>query len=258
MCLSCGRYFEVTQLLTGFSDPPRSPSQQGVVLTADQLRDIVAAGISPLDQRIRDLQAAAASNAYGMRRLLALASSEITDCPRLFTLVSVLPQGMGKLKPHQRHFRLTLWCEHPGHLHPCMKGSYNFDRPADWVRKVSRYARPILVLLRTAVPLVGALADIMPDSKQLALAGSELARMQELLDEFPELPEDGPDWTAAENAKLTPAGGAYLRGIRHLLNEIDGFRSYGSLERVQAPSGEILWVCEQHVAAYNPGLPAIT
>jgi hypothetical protein len=97
----------------------------------------------------------------------------------------------------------------------------------------------------------------MPTNRQLDLVSSELADMQELLDEFPELPEDGPEWTTADNAKLTPAGGAYLRGIRHLLNEIDGFRSYGSLERVQASSGEILWVCEEHAAAYNPGLPVI-
>ncbi len=65
-------------------------------------------------------------------------------------------------------------------------------------------------------------------------------------------------WTTAENAKLTPAGGAYLRGVRHLLDEIDGFRSYGGLERVQAASGEILWVCEEHAAAYNPGLPIMS
>src|SRR5579859_4471819 len=156
MCLGCGRYFELTELLTGFSDPSRPAFPQDTGLTADQLREIIAAGISPLDQRIRDLQAAAANNAHAMRRLLALASTEITDCPRLFTLVSVHPQGLGKLKPHQRQFRLTLWCEHPDHLHPCKEGSYNFDRPADWVRKVSRYARPILALLRTAVPLAGA------------------------------------------------------------------------------------------------------
>jgi hypothetical protein len=76
-----------------------------------------------------------------------------------------------------------------------------------------------------------------------------LRASEELLDEFPELPEDGPDWTAAESTQLTLAGGAYLRGVRHLLNDdIDGFRSYGGLERVQASSGEILWVCPEHKA----------
>ena len=258
-CLGCGRSYEVAELLTGFSDPPYPVSPKYIGLTADQLRAIIADGISPLDQRIRDLQAAAASNAHAMRRLLALASTEITDCPRLFTLVCVPPQRLEKLKPHQRHFRLTLWCEHPDHLHPCENGSYTFVRPANWVRKVSRYARPILALLRTAVPVVGALADIMPTKEQLNRADSELEHMQELLDEFPELPDDGPDWTATESTQLTPAGSSYLRGVRHLLNDgIDGFRSYGGLERVQAASGEVLWVCAKHKVAYDPGLPAMS
>lgn len=256
-CQECGRDYEAAELLPGFSDPQRPGSTAAVSLTADQLREILAEGIRPLDQRLRDLQAVAATNAHEMRRLLALASTEITDCPRLFTLVSVPPQGLAKLKPHERRFRLTLWCEDPGHWHACKDGTYDFVRPADWVRKVSRYARPILTLLRMAVPLAGALADIMPTKEHLDRAGSELDHMQELLDEFPELSEDGPDWTAAEDTKLTPAGGAYLRGVRHLLDEIDGFRSYGGLERAQAPSGEILWVCEDHAAPYNPGLPAM-
>jgi hypothetical protein len=258
MCPECGDSYRVAELLTGFSDPPGPVSPQSAGLTADQLRDIIAVGISPLDRRIRDLQAAAAGNAHALRRLLALASTEITDCPRLFTLVHVLPQGLEKLKPHERHFRLTLWCEYPDHLHPCSNGTYNFERPAAWVRKVSRYARPILALLRTTLPLVGALADIMPTKEQPDRVSSELEHMQELLDEFPEQPADGPDWTATGNARLTPAAGAYLRGVRHLLDEIDGFRSYGGLERVQAPSGEVLWVCKEHAAEYNPGLPVMS
>ena len=258
MCLQeCGLTYKVAELLTGFSDPPRPVSPHLVGLTADQMRDIIAAGIRPLDQRIRDLQAAAASNADTLRRLLALASTEI-NCPRLFTLVCVPPQGLRKLKPHERHFRLTLWCEHPDYMHPCSEGTYNFVRQANWVRKVSRYARPILALLRTAMPLGGALADIMPTKEQLDHASSELQHMQELLDEFPELPEDGPDWTAVENTQLTPASGAYLREVRHLLNQIDGFQSYGGLDWVQASSGDILWVCREHIAAYRPGLPEIS
>jgi uncharacterized protein YegL len=207
-------------------------------------------------QGIRDLQSAAASNAQAMRRLMALASTEIR-CPRLFTVVRVQPQGLQKLKPHEHQFRLTLWCEDPDRPHPCTGGTYHFVQSADWVRKVSRYARPILALLRAAVPVVGVLAAAMPAKAQLEQASNELDRMQELLDEFPVLSEDGPDWTAAESTQLTPASGAYLREVHHLLRQIDGFETYGGLDWVQASSGEILWLCKEHKDAYKPDRPAI-
>lgn len=207
-------------------------------------------------QGIRDLQAAAADNAQAMRRLMALASTEIR-CPRLFTLVRVQHQGLQKLKTHEHQFRLTLWCEHPHGPHPCTGGTYDFVRPADWVRKVSGYARPILALLREIVPAVGVLADAVPAKAQLEQASNELDLMQQLLDEFPKVLEDGPDWTAAKSTQLTPASGAYLREVHHLLRQIDGFETYGGLDWVQASSGEILWLCKEHKAAYKPDRPAI-
>jgi internalin A len=256
MCTRCTGFYEIAELLTGIVGPPRSVSVHPVDMTADELRDIIAAGIRPLDRSIRELQAAAAGNADTLRRLLALASTEI-NCPRLFTLVSVSPKGLQKLKPHERQYRLTLWCEHPDQPHPCGDGTYHFVQSADWVRKVSKYARPILALLRTAAPLAGALADILPAREQLNSASSELEHMQALLDEFPEFPEDGPDWSAAESKQPTAASGHYLREVRHLLGQIDGFETYGGLDRVQTRTGELLWVCPRHSTAYNPGLPDI-
>ena len=257
MCQECLRLYQVEELLTGFARPPQQVELSEPGVTADQLRDI-AAGIGRVDERIRDLQAAAAANAYAMRRLVALASTEIVDCPRLFTLVAVKPAGLERLKPHQRRFRLTLWCEHVGGWHPSPQGGTEFDRPAEWFRQVSRYARPVLALLRVALPLAGAVADVVLTKDQLDFADRELDLMKELLSELPDEPADEADWIAAsDDGKPAPADGAYLRGVRRLLNDVDRYQQYGGLKRIQAASGEYLWICEAHLAAYDPGLPAM-
>jgi len=37
----------------------------------------------------------------------------------------------------------------------------------------------------------------------------------------------------------------------------DPARAFGDLRRVQAPSGDFLWVCTDHYPEYDPGLPVI-
>lgn len=182
--------------------------------------------------------------------------TEITGCPRLFTISNARPEGLEKLKPQLRYFQLTLWCEHPGAWHPCtQQGSYRLDRPADWFREVSRYARPVFTLLRVAVPLAGTLSELVLTKEQLDHASKELDLMTQLLDELPGLAGDNPDWLTNPDSPKRPADGAYLRGVRQLLDEIDPYRKYGELQRVQASSGEYLWVCPFHVTAYDPGMP---
>jgi hypothetical protein len=34
-------------------------------------------------------------------------------------------------------------------------------------------------------------------------------------------------------------------------------RQFGGLHRVQTPDGEFLWVCDDHLAPYQPGLPLV-
>jgi hypothetical protein len=45
--------------------------------------------------------------------------------------------------------------------------------------------------------------------------------------------------------------------LRVLLFEHDHMRAFGGLRRVQAPSGDFLWVCADHYPDYDPGLPSI-
>jgi hypothetical protein len=106
------------------------------------LREVLDLAVASLRRDIGDLKqdvhAAAAANADAMRRLLTVVSAEVPDCPRLFTLVRTSGKGISKLDPRLRHYRLTLWCEEPGHWHPHTVGSYPVERTAEWFREVAR------------------------------------------------------------------------------------------------------------------------
>jgi internalin A len=259
-CQECGRRYQVAELLTGLRQSSTGPATG----TADEaLREALDIGLASLRRDIRDLQhdlhAAAAANADAMRRLLTVVSTEVPDCPRLFTLVRAPAKGIAKMDPRLQHFRLTLWCEEPGHWHPHTAGSYPIERSAEWFRQVARYARPVLAILRAVVPVAGPLAGIVFTKDQADQAKKELDLTQALLDDLPALRGDDTDWADGPDGAAVPAAaaGASLRGLRQLLNDdVDRSRRYGGLARFLTPAGDYVWVCPAHAAAYNPGLPA--
>jgi internalin A len=57
--------------------------------------------------------------------------------------------------------------------------------------------------------------------------------------------------------QLTLAEGAGLRALRSIVFEQDPHRAFGGMRRVQAPSGDLMWVCPEHYPEYDPGLPVI-
>ena len=63
--------------------------------------------------------------------------------------------------------------------------------------------------------------------------------------------------TSGSTGQLTAAEGAALRALRAIIFEHDRLRAFGGLRRVQAPAGDLLWVCENHYPDYDPGLPVI-
>ncbi|MBV9162226.1 MAG: hypothetical protein JO281_11870 [Pseudonocardiales bacterium] len=88
----------------------------------------------------------------------------------------------------------------------------------------------------------------------------EIELMKTLVDKLPEhVGEHEPDVDPNEPRKyqLSPAEGQALRSFRTLLFRIDPAHAFGGLRRVQAPAGELLWVCAHHYPEYDPGLPNI-
>ena len=99
----CRQKFDINELLTGFA--PTSGRQV----------------LSTMNDRIGelgDIQARTSEIARDVRLVLRAVNQEVTDCPRLFTLVPATAKGAKALKFWDTRSRLTLWCEHADHEHP--------------------------------------------------------------------------------------------------------------------------------------------
>jgi internalin A len=235
-CSTCFRRHDVADLLHGGGPDPGDLGRR--------LADLQS-GLDRLDERLETMQT---ESAHALRLLLAFVTTEITDCPRLFTLTRHAPTGLAKVKVHQEHYRLTLWCEEPDRCHPWPASSVTFDQTRQWVARMARYTRPVYTLLRSTVPLAGAVVGLLiQDQQTLATANKELDLVKALLVDLPPDVQHGPP---------VPAGGAHLREVRDFLAERCG-PYFGGLSRVAAPTGEYLWICPEHRTRYEPGLPLV-
>jgi len=249
-CWECHMEYDLSELLTGFAQP-HVPLLPELARLQDQLAD-VASGVSRLEGY-------AADAADSMRRVLRIVGNEVADCPRLFTLTPENRTGTRRLKFYQRHYRLILWCEHPGHWHPWPAASYSLDQPSNWLVRIGPYATLVFKVLRLVVPIAASVTGVVLTDEQLKNAHNELQLMTTLVAHLPDhAVGDRRNIITLESAsQLTLAEGQALRAIRVLLFEHDYIRAFGGLRRVQAPSGDFLWICAEHYSEYDPGLPDI-
>ena len=245
-CWECDTDLDLSQLLTGFAQPDLH-LQPELERLQEQLADV------------GDIKRYAAETADSIRRVARVVSSEVTDCPHLFTLTPQNPAGVRRLRVYQQHYRLTLWCEHPDHWHPWPAASYSLDQPKGWLVRISPYATLVFKALQAVVPVAASVAGMMLTEEQLKNAQHELELMKTLVADLPnQIAEDQRQLVVREHgSQLTPAEGQALRAFRVLLFEHDHMRAFGDLRRVQGPSGDFLWVCVNHYADYDPGLPGI-
>jgi Leucine-rich repeat (LRR) protein len=249
-CMRCRVKHDLSALLTGFSQP---------VLSLQPELDRLHTEVADVKSGINDLKANAADTADTIRRILRAVTTEITDCPRLFTLTSEGAAGIRRLRLDHQRYRLVLWCEHPGHWHPWPDASYSIDQPREWILRVAPYATLVFKALQLVAPIAVAVAGVVLTDDQLERAKSELELMTTLIAALPSQEAGGqPGLTTIESVQqITPAQGQAWRAVRILLFEHDPTRGFGDLRRVQAPSGEFLWICPDHYAEYDPGLPSI-
>ena len=250
-CMDCAQVHEIAMLLTGFT-VREQPLAEGLAQMRDQM--------TRLERDVKDVQAEAADIAQSIRRVLQVVSAEVTDCPRLFTFVPVQPTGPKRLRVDEDHYRLTLWCEQPGYWHPWSQASYELDLPRSWIAEISPYAHLIVRTLQLLVPPAGAVADALLPSKQLASTATDIQLMTNLVADLANAPDQayGMADLGLPSGRLTAAEGQALRAVRAVLFERDRSRAFGGLRRVQGPSGDFIWVCEDHYPEYDPGLPAIS
>jgi internalin A len=249
-CQQCLADWDIPELLTGFAQPvlPLQPQLQRL---EDQLAD-VASGVNRLET-------IAAESADSMRRILKVVSSEITDCPRLFTLTPERPVLTRRLRFHQQHYRLILWCEHPDHWHSWPAASYSLEKPKGWLITIAPYATLVFKALQLVVPIAASAAEVALPARQFEDAKRQLELMKTLIAALPtQKIEDQLEFVDPDSADwLTWAAGEAARGLREVLFEHDRMKAFGGLRHVISPSGEILWVCAVHYRHYDPGLPSI-
>jgi Leucine-rich repeat (LRR) protein/GTPase SAR1 family protein len=250
-CMDCPGVHEISALLTGFAVPGQ-PIAAELEQMYGQLTDIKSS--------ITGIQGQAAEIAETVRRVQRVISTEVTDCPRLFTLAQDRPAGSRRTRIYQHHYRLTLWCEHAGYEHPWEAATYELDPPKEWFTRIAPYATLVFRTLQLIVPLTGAVAIA---SLPQAQRGSAQAHLQVMSTLVANLPSTGEPKTFGDNlggatGQLTAAEGQALRAVRTIIFEHDPLQAFGGLRRVQAPSGDLLWVCTDHYSEYDPGLPIIS
>jgi hypothetical protein len=116
-------------------------------------------------------------------------------------------------------------------------------------------------MLQLAVPVAAAIDVAALPAANRDDAKVRLDVMQAIIDDLPtdalELTDREFVGRAGSPGKLTPAEGQALRAVRQMIFERDPLHAFGDIRRVQAPSGELLWVCPVHYREYDPGLPTL-
>ena len=247
LCSRCRTWHDLSALLTGFALPAQLPDP-----------DALQQQLGRVETRLIQIEGQAADMAAVIRQVLRAVSAEVTDCPTLFTLTD--RQGAARLQQLYRYqYLLTLWCQHPGYWHPWDEASYQISPPRDWLTRISPYARLIVRTLQLVVPLAGSIAVASLPAEQIERAAAHLDAMKAIVDAFPD--ESARELATASpgqpTAQMTAAEGDSLRALRVIIFEHDPMRKFGGLQRVQAPSGDFLWVCPRHYAEYDPGLPLV-
>ena len=247
LCPKCRTRHDVSALLTGFA-----AEEQPLTI---EIREQFAR----VENRIVRMEGQAAETAAVIRRVLRVVSAEISDCPSVFTLARDRPVGDRRLRFFQHHYRLTLWCQHPGYWHSWERAKYEIDPPKEWFSKVKPYAALMVKTLQLVVPLAGSLAVASLPLMQTETAAADLEVMKIIVDDLPqESVTELADFDSDQaTGKMTAAEGAGLRALRAVVFKHDPSRQFGGLRRIQSAAGDFLWICPDHYSDYDPGLPAL-
>jgi hypothetical protein len=247
LCTRCRTRHDVSALLTGFEP-------EGQPLTVE-----IKEQLTRLENRVTQIEGQAAETAAVIRRVLRVVSTEVSDCPSVFTLTHDRPAGDRRSKFYQHHYRLTLWCQHPESWHSWDQAAYEIDPPEEWFSKLRPYAALIVRTLQLVVPLAGAIAVASLPPEQIEAAAAHLEVMKTIVDDLPgELTIDPVDAGGDRASReITAAEAAGLRMLRATVFEYDPAHHFGGLRRVMTSSGDFLWICPDHYGDYDPGLPAV-
>ena len=244
-CQSCYAVQQIDPLTVGFAPADRDFREaERSIATPDPTLD-KGAVVSMLQEVVMVLQRSV--------------SDESREGPRL---ISFLPRDPAKLNPKRlttEGYRLTLWCEMPGHQHPTCpigsegEGEYVFERPRKWVFKAAPYLSRVGTVIKGLIPMAEAAGAITLSGDAL----SQLALMTSAIESLRKRDFDARRRPALDHGLRDKAESAGLRELHVLLTELDPQKRWGGLRRVPTPTGDYLWLCPEHYPFYDPGRPKL-
>jgi hypothetical protein len=246
-CPVCTEPQDVAALLTAFP--------QRTLPLRHELDEVGSAQDAPVEPN--QAQGRAANSANHVRRVLKALSTEVADCPRLFTLIPMTTTRWGRRRVWHNRYQVNLWCEHTGYEHTWPRARYEIQRPRTWLRELKPYALLINKTLDLAASSAKRETSVLFNDQQVEVAKKEIAEMRALLEAVPDKGNEL-GLRLLANTELTRAEAWGLQDLRWaLLNNIDHSQSFGGLRRVLTASGDLLWVCPRHYPEYDPGLPVL-
>jgi hypothetical protein len=245
-CPVCTEPQDVAALLTAFPQP--------TIPLRKVLDKVGSTHEVPVDPNLAQGQAANAASS--VRHVLKAIGSEVSDCPRLLTLVPMTTTRWGRTRVWHNHYQLNLWCEHAGCEHTWPRARYVIQGSRTWLREVAPYALLVNKTLEIVAPIARKEVSALVTEEHVAMANKDIAEMRALLDGLPRHAY-GLDLPIRSHTELTHAEAAGLRALRKTLLQSSDVQSLGGLRRVRTASGDLLWVCPRHYPEYDPGLPVL-
>ncbi len=267
-CMICANAFDIDELLSGFSRN-QTLSLEKFTEQLGNIERYVLQNNDILRSNHKILTEWSSKAAAWFNLLLRTIATETKDCPRMYTLLPEKLNSWKEVHIGKEGYRLTLWCEMPGHEHPvctigsgkkdnkqCQRGEYIFSQPKEWLVKVAPYISFIARTIKVVVPVAGAAAKVGFD--ETLLKDMEVMPKLELMEKIADGLPKGALGRASEPDNqlgiINKAEGAGLRALKSLLQGLDKGSTWGGLRRSKLPSktGEFLWLCEKHYAEHQP------
>lgn len=218
------------------TDQAEETSTEKLDRRLEQIEFLLANGLDTLNSSVAQV-------AGLTRALIKLASTDVSDCPRLFTLTELA--GGRAARTMRVSYSLTLWCEYPGAEHSWDPATYKFSRPKDWLRRIAPYGLLVSRILSIVIPIAANIPGVVVSGNDIQRVQHQLDLMKAVAGQLPRTDVPASTTSSAVD-RLTAEEGAGLRALRSLLLTEDKDRIFGDLRKAATGSGEIIWVCPRH------------
>ncbi|MEO0885761.1 MAG: GTPase, partial [Cyanobacteria bacterium J06648_10] len=266
-CPDCLETISVTQLLFGLHYTTQRAVieelenlKEAVETNSDktnELKEEITEGFNTQLQHYQELQAFFQRDV--LQEIRAVQKQIESPCPTLF---AIRPDGRSPYDVRNitsQQFRLQLYCEHPGCLHPVQQGGlYTVDNPQQWLSTIGPHLKRITGIIKYVTPIIGPWVTLA-DADYAKLIKDDLTLTNDLAKILPSISYTDEDRdfidsrsSQAPNRQTQRVSGSALRALHEFLKEKDKQKTWGHLSRVKTPEGDILWLCEHHKREFYP------